>query len=136
MFILLGGYHFLWNGGSQIYWGVINFLKKNGGGGGHEVFDNQNVGSHKMTTDSVFIPNDFGFGYPSQMYAFKTIALHVAKAMYAKSHRGCGEIKLPFSTKLTAGENYNRRKWAGRLYFLFSLVSTYYWCYLFIYFFG
>ena len=24
-------------------------------GGGHKVFDDQNVGSHKMTTDSVFI---------------------------------------------------------------------------------
>ena len=24
-------------------------------GGGHKIFDDQNVGSHKMTTDSVFI---------------------------------------------------------------------------------
>ena len=39
--------------GSQIYWGVINFGKKNIGG--HKIFDDQSEGSHKMTTDSVFI---------------------------------------------------------------------------------
>ena len=30
-------------------WGVPNIL------GGHKIFDDQNLGSHKMTTDSVFI---------------------------------------------------------------------------------
>ena len=49
---ILGGYHFLRNGGSQTYWGVIIFWEKYMGG--HRI-DDQNVGSHKMTTDSVFI---------------------------------------------------------------------------------
>ena len=35
------------------YIGVINFWKKKKGG--HTIFDNQNVGSHKTTIDSVFI---------------------------------------------------------------------------------
>ena len=38
---------------SQIYWGSYILGKKNRGG--HRIFDDQNVGSHKMTTDSVFI---------------------------------------------------------------------------------
>ena len=48
----LGGWHFLCKGGSQIYWGH-KFLERKIGG--HKIFDDQNVGSHKMTTDSVFI---------------------------------------------------------------------------------
>ena len=40
-------------GGSQIYWGVINLWKEKWGV--IRFFDDQNVGSHKMTTDSVFI---------------------------------------------------------------------------------
>ena len=40
-------------GGSQIYWGGHKFLERKIGG--HKIFDDQNVGSHKMTTDGVFI---------------------------------------------------------------------------------
>ena len=39
-------------GGSQIYWGGHKFWERNIGG---SIFDDQNVGSHRMTTDSVFI---------------------------------------------------------------------------------
>ena len=35
--------------------GVINFWKENGEGGVHKIIDDQNVGTHKMTADSVFI---------------------------------------------------------------------------------
>ena len=45
-----GDYHFLWKGVPNIL-GVIIFWKENTG---HKIFDDQNVGSHKMTTDSVF----------------------------------------------------------------------------------
>ena len=44
-------------------------MKKNGGGGreeGHKIFDDQNVGSHKLTTDSVFIffkKTDFQYNF-------------------------------------------------------------------------
>ena len=40
-------------GVSQLYWGVHTFLERKIGG--HIIFDDQNIGSHKMTTDSVFI---------------------------------------------------------------------------------
>ena len=53
MFHMLRGLAFSSEGGFQIYWGVINFWKEKYGG--HKIFDDQNVGSHKMTTDSVFI---------------------------------------------------------------------------------
>ena len=46
---------FFRRGGSQIYWGVINFWKEKYGEGGHKICDDQNVGSHKMTTDGMFI---------------------------------------------------------------------------------
>ena len=48
----LGGYHFLRKGGPKIL-GVINFWKEKYEG--HKICDDQNVGSHKMTTDSVYI---------------------------------------------------------------------------------
>ena len=45
-------------GGSQIYWGGCHkFLERKIGG--HTIFDDQNVGSHKMTTDSMFILFNF-----------------------------------------------------------------------------
>ena len=47
------GLAFSSEGGSQIYWGVINFWKEKSGG--HKIFDDRNVGNHKMITDSVFI---------------------------------------------------------------------------------
>ena len=47
----LGGWHFLWKGGPK-YTGVRNFWKKSGG---HKIFYDHNVRSHKMMTDSVFI---------------------------------------------------------------------------------
>ena len=50
--VRLGGWHFLWKGGPNIL-GVINCWKEKQGG--HKIFDDQNVGHHKMTTDSVFI---------------------------------------------------------------------------------
>ena len=40
-------------GGPKYTGGVINFWKQQWGG--HKIVDDQNVGSHKMTTDSVFI---------------------------------------------------------------------------------
>ena len=48
----LRGWHFLQKGGPK-YTGGHKFLERKIGG--HKVFDDQNVGSHKMTTDSVFI---------------------------------------------------------------------------------
>ena len=51
------GYHFLWNGGgSQIYWGHKFFGKKNRGVIKFLMtkYDDQNLGSQKMTTDSVY----------------------------------------------------------------------------------
>ena len=44
--------HFLQNGGPK-YTGGHKILERKIGG--HKIFDDQNVGSHKMTTDSVFI---------------------------------------------------------------------------------
>ena len=47
---------------SPKYTGGHKFLERKIGGGGHKIFDNLNVGIHKMTTDSVFIlfkKNDF-----------------------------------------------------------------------------
>ena len=49
---ILRGLAFSLEGGSQIYWGGHKFLERKIGG--HKVFDDQNVGSHKMTTDSVY----------------------------------------------------------------------------------
>ena len=47
------GYHFLWNGDPK-YTGAHKFLERKIGG--HTISDDQNVGSHKMTTDRlVFI---------------------------------------------------------------------------------
>ena len=40
--------------GFRICWGVHKFLKRKIGGG-HKIFDDQNLESHKMTTDIVFI---------------------------------------------------------------------------------
>ena len=49
-----GGWYFLRKGvGPKYTGGVVNFGKKNRGD--HKIFDDQNVGSHKMTADSVFI---------------------------------------------------------------------------------
>ena len=39
-------------GGSQIYWRGHKFLERKIGG--HKIFDDQNVGSHKMTTETLF----------------------------------------------------------------------------------
>ena len=51
--VRLGGYHFLRNGGVPNILGIINvWIEKQGD---HKIFADQNVGSHKMTTDSVFI---------------------------------------------------------------------------------
>ena len=47
------GCHFLRKGVSPKYTGGHKFLERKKGG--HQIFDDQNVGSHKMTTDSVFI---------------------------------------------------------------------------------
>ena len=49
---VIRGLAFSSEGGSQIYWGH-KFLERKIGG--HKIFDEQNVWSHKMTTDSVFI---------------------------------------------------------------------------------
>ena len=48
----LGGYHFLLKGGPKYTRGSKCLERKIGG---HKIFDDQNVGSHKMTTESVFI---------------------------------------------------------------------------------
>ena len=61
-FIVWLGAGIFFGRGSQ-YTGVINYWKKKTKQGGHKIFDDQNVGSHKMTTDSVFIlfkKTDFG----------------------------------------------------------------------------
>ena len=47
------GYHFLRKSWGPRYTGGHNILERKIGG--HKIFDDQNVGSHKMTTDSVFI---------------------------------------------------------------------------------
>ena len=54
MLQVVRGLAFLSEWGSQIYGGGGHkyFERKIGG---HKIFDDQNVGSHKMTTDSVFI---------------------------------------------------------------------------------
>ena len=51
----LVGYHFLWNREGPKYTGDHNILDRKMGGGGYRIFKDQNLGSHKMTTDSVLI---------------------------------------------------------------------------------
>ena len=62
-----GGYHFLWNGGSQICWGVINFWKEKEGG--HKIFDPTRWGLSRQsarrahfafTTMMVYLADRFG----------------------------------------------------------------------------
>ena len=48
----LGSWHFIRKGGPK-YTGGHNFLERKMWG--HKIFDDQNVGNHKMTTDGVFI---------------------------------------------------------------------------------
>ena len=52
MYLCFRDFHFLRKGGPK-YTGGHKYLKKKTRG--HRFFDDQNVGSHKMTKDSVFI---------------------------------------------------------------------------------
>ena len=53
LWLSLGGGHFLRKGGPKYTGFFLTFGKKKKGG--HKICDDQNVGSHKMTRDSVFI---------------------------------------------------------------------------------